>query len=54
MVGHDGAYKGGVHVTVPFVGRKNGKLFDPQQSYSAFVLMVPRPEEGVMFWGKAL
>ena len=24
--GHDGAYKGRVHVIVPFVGRKNGKV----------------------------
>ena len=35
---YDGAYKGGVHVIVPFVGRKNGKLFDCQQSYNVLVL----------------
>ena len=52
--GHDGAYKGRVHVIVPFVGRKNGKLFDCQQSYTVLVLRVPRLEEGVMFGGKAL
>ena len=28
--GHDGAYKGRVHVIVPFVGRKNGNLSDRQ------------------------
>ena len=50
--GHDGAYKGRVHVIVPFVGPKNGKLFDCQQSYN--VLRVPGLEEGVMFGGKAL
>ena len=52
--GHDGAYKGRVHVIVPFVGRKNGKLFDRQQSYNVLVLRVPGLEEGVMFGGKAL
>ena len=36
--GHDGAYNGRVHVIVPFVGRKNGKLFDCQQSYNVLVL----------------
>ena len=49
--GHDGAYKGRVHVIVPFVGRKNGKSFDCQQSYIVLVLWVPGLEEGVMFWG---
>ena len=39
--GYDGAYKGRVPVTVPFVGRKNGKLFDCQQSYNVLVLRVP-------------
>ena len=24
--GHDGAYKGRIHVIVPFIGRKNGTL----------------------------
>ena len=38
--GHDGAYKGRVRVVVPFVGRKNGKLFDCQQSYNVLVLRV--------------
>ena len=52
--GHDGAYKGRVRVIVPFVGRKNGKLFDRQQSYNVLVLRVPGLEEGVMFGGKAL
>ena len=52
--GHDGAYKGRVHVIVPFVGRKNGKLFDRQQSYNVLVLRVPGLEEGLMFGGKAL
>ena len=52
--GHDGAYKGRVHVIVPFVGQKNGKLFDCQQSYNVLVLRAPRLEEGVMFGGKAL
>ena len=49
--GYDGAYTGRVHVIVPFVGRKNGKLFDCQQSYNVLVLKVPGLEEGVMFWG---
>ena len=49
--GHDGVYKGRVHVIVPFVGRKNGRLFDCQQSYNVLVLRVPRQEEGVMFGG---
>ena len=52
--GYDGAYKGRVHVIVPFVGRKNGKLFDCQQLYNVLVLRVPGLEEGVMFGGKAL
>ena len=39
--GHDGAYKGRVHVIVPFVGRKNRKVFDCQQSYNVLVLRVP-------------
>ena len=52
--GHDGADKGRVHVIVPFVGRKNGKLFDCQQSYNVLVLRVPGLEAGVMFGGKAL
>ena len=52
--GHDGAYKGRVHVIVPFVGRKNGKLFDCQQSNNVLVLRVPGLEEGVMFGGNAL
>ena len=50
--GHDGSYKGMVHVIVPFVGRKNGKLFDCQQSCQC-VLRVPGLQEGVMFGGKA-
>ena len=54
VVGHDGAYKGRVHVIVPFVGRKNGNLIDRQQSYNVLVLRVPGLEEGVMFGGKAL
>ena len=44
--GHDGAYKGRVHVIVPFVGRKNGKLFDCQQSYNVLVLRVPELRTG--------
>ena len=52
--GHDGAYKGRVHVIVPFVWRKNGKLFDCEQSYNVLVLRVPRLEDGVTFRGKAL
>ena len=52
--GHGGAYKGRVHVIVPFVWRKNGKLLDCQQSYNVLVLRVPGLEEGVMFGGKAL
>ena len=54
MGGHDGAYKGGVHVIVPFVGRKHGNLIDRQPSYNVRVLRVPVLEEGVMFGGKAL
>ena len=56
MGGHDGAYKGRVHViaVIVIVGRKNGKLFDCQQSYNVFVLRVPGLEEGVMFGGKAV
>ena len=54
MGGYDGAYKGRVHVIVPFVGRKNGNLIDRQESYNVLVLRVPRLEEGVMFGGKAL
>ena len=52
--GHDGAYKGRVHVVVPFVGQKIGNLIDRQQSYNVLVLRVPGLEEGVMFRGKAL
>ena len=52
--GHDGAYKGRVHVIVPFVGQKNGKLFDRQQSHNVLVRRVPGLEEGLMFGGKAL
>ena len=52
--GHDGAYKGRVHMMVPVVGRKNGNLIDRQQSYNVLVLKVPGLEEGVMFGGKAL
>ena len=54
MGGHDGAHQGRVHVIVPFVGRKNGKLFDCQRSYNVLVLRVPGLEEGVVFGGKAL
>ena len=43
-----------MHVIVLFVGRKNGKLFDCQQSYNVLVLREPGLEEGVMFGGKAL
>ena len=50
--GHDGAYKGRVHVIVPFVGQKYGNLLDRQQSYNVFVLRVRGLEEGVMFGGK--
>ena len=32
--GHDGAYKGRIHVIVPFIGRKNGTLTARQQSYN--------------------
>ena len=32
--GHDGAYKGCVHVIVPFIGRKNDTLSARQQSYN--------------------
>ena len=35
--GHAGAYKGRVHVIVPFVGRKNGNPIDRQQSYNVLV-----------------
>ena len=52
--GHGGAYKGRVLVIVPFVRRKNGKLFDCQQSYNVLVLRVPRLEEVVIIGGKAL
>ena len=34
MGGHDGAYKGKVHVIVPFVRRNNGILADRQQLYN--------------------
>ena len=54
MGGHDGAYKGRLHVIVPFVGRKGGNLIDRQPSYSVLVLRVPGVEEGVMFGGEAL
>ena len=47
MGGHDGAYKGRVHVIVPFVRRKNGQLFDCQQSYNVLMLRLPGLEEGV-------
>ena len=49
--GHDGAYKGRVHVIIPFVGRKNGKLFDCQQSYNVLVLRVRVPRGGSDVWG---
>ena len=52
--GHDRAYKGRVHVIVPFPGRKKGNLIDRRQSYNVLVLRVPGLEEGVMFGGKAL
>ena len=52
--GHDGAYKGRVHVIDPFVGRTKGNSIDRQQSYNVLVLRVPGLEEGVMFGGKAL
>ena len=52
--GHDGAYKGSVHVIVPFVERKNGQLFDCQKLYNVLVLRVPGLEKGVMLGGKAL
>ena len=52
--GRDGAYKGRVHVIVPFVGRKNGDFIDRQQPYNVPVLWVPGLEEGGMFGGKAL
>ena len=32
--GHDGAYKGRIHVIVPFLGRKNGTLTTRQQGYN--------------------
>ena len=32
--GHDGAYKGRIHVIVPFIGRKNGTLIARQQCYN--------------------
>ena len=31
---HDGAYKGQIHLIVPFIGRKNGTLTARQQSYN--------------------
>ena len=48
------AYKGRVHVIVPFVGRKKGNLIDHQRSYNVLVLRVHGLEYGVMFGGKAL
>ena len=45
--GHDGAYKGRVHVIVPFVGRKNGN----SHANNVLVLRVPGLDEGVMFGG---
>ena len=54
MAGHHGAYKGRVHVIVPFVGRKNGNLIDPQQSYNVGLLRVPGLEEGRMFGAQEL
>ena len=32
--GHDGVYKGRIHVSVPFIGRKNGTLTARQQCYN--------------------
>ena len=32
--GYDGAYKGRIHVIVPFIGRKNGTLTTRQQCYN--------------------
>ena len=32
--GHNGAYKGRIHVIVPFIARKNGTLTARQQSYN--------------------
>ena len=32
--GHDGAYKGRIHVIVPFIGRKNGTLTARQQCFN--------------------
>ena len=42
--GHDGAYKGRVHVIVPFAGRKNGNSIDRQQSCNVLVLRGYRRE----------
>ena len=54
--GHDGAYKGTVHLIVPFVGKlgKGGNFIDRTQSYNVLVLRVGGLQEGVMFGGKAL
>ena len=35
--GHDGPYKGRIHVIVPFIGRKNGILTSRQQCYKDVV-----------------
>ena len=51
MGGHVGAYKGRVHVIVPFLGRKSGNLIDRQQSYNMLVLRVSGLEDGAMFRG---
>ena len=49
-----GAYKGRLHVIVPFVGRRNGESFDCEQSCNVLGLRVPGLEDGVMFGGKAV
>ena len=51
--GHDGAYKGRVHVTVPFVGQNKGNLI-ATVIQCACACLVPGLEEGLMFGGKAL
>ena len=51
--GHDGAYKGQIHVIVPFIGRKNGTLTARQQSYMHgwYRAHIEQPFARLWHWG---
>ena len=53
--GHDGAYKGRIHVIVPFIGTKNGTLTARQQCYNDvhgwFRARIEQPFARLWHWG---